>query len=111
MNDSLVKSTIVMVIVGKKNSDREIKKKRAAKMKGRESMGERERMRVSPRVEVRDRSLLPRSTSSTWYLLLGKRGGEEGEQLRGVVPTRKEKGKEGRVMLKGDRKYTVIVTI
>ena len=94
MNDSLVKSTIVMVIVGKKTATGKLRK-RAAKMKGRESMGERERMRVSPRVEVRDRSLLPRSTSSTWYLLLGKRGGEEGEQLRGVVPTRKERGRGG----------------
>ena len=38
MNDSLVKSTIVMVIVGKKTATGKLRK-RAAKMKGRESMG------------------------------------------------------------------------
>ena len=80
-----------------KNSDREIKKESCENEGKREYGRERERMRVSPRVEVRDRSLLPRSTSSTWYLLLGKRGGEEGEELRGVVPTTgKERGRGGR---------------
>ena len=45
MNDSLVKSTIVMVIVEKKNSDREIKKESCENEGKREYGRERERER------------------------------------------------------------------
>ena len=91
-------------------------------MKGRESMGEREREREREN-ESQPQSRGARSLIITSLNLIdvvpttGKERGRGGRRIkrRGTYywereGERREK-KEGRVMLKGDRKYTVIVTI